>query len=140
MATGYGGRGPAETPLGAIIGDLVGNLQDLVRGELRLARTELREEAQAAGVGVGLLAGAGALALVGLFFVGLTLTYALIRVVPDWAAAVIVAALFLVSAFALFAIGKQRLQQVSPVPRQTLASLKEDTEWVKQQIGADSRS
>jgi uncharacterized membrane protein YqjE len=137
MAQQSSARDGAEAPLSSIVGNLVGNLQDLIRGEFRLARQEIKEEAQKAGVGAGLMAGAGATALVGLIFIGLTLTYALDTWVPLWAAALIVAALFLIIAFVLFTIGKQRLQRVDPVPRQTIESLKEDTEWVKQQVGMD---
>jgi len=130
-------RDSQEASLGALLGNLVSDLQDLIRGEIGLARQELKEEAQSAAIGAGFMAGAGALTLVGLIFVGLTLTYALMRLVPDWAAALIVAGLVLVGALILFVVGRQRLAQLDPVPRQTLASLKEDTQWVKQQMSSD---
>lgn len=130
-------RDSQEASLGALLGNLVSDLQDLIRGEIRLARQELKEEAQSAAIGVGLMAGAGVFALVGMIFLGFTLTYALMRVVPDWAAALIVAALILAGALLLFAIGRQRLAQIDPVPHQTIASLKEDTQWVKQQMNSD---
>lgn len=126
-----------EPSLGTLLGNLVGDLQDLIRGEFRLARQEIADEARAAGMAAGLMAGAGVLALVGLIFVGLTVTYALTRVVPDWAAALIVAVVLLVGALALFLSGRQRLTHLDPVPRETIASLKEDTQWVKQQISSD---
>jgi uncharacterized membrane protein YqjE len=137
MAQNDSRQAATEAPLSSIIGDLVGNLQDLIRGEFRLAQQEVKEQAKTAGVGAGLLAGAGAMALVGLIFVGLTLTYGLSGFVPAWAAALIVAATFFIVGGVLFMVGKQRLQTVDPVPHQTIESLKEDTEWVKQQIGAD---
>jgi hypothetical protein len=121
-----------------LLGGLVGNMQDLMRGELALAKQELKEEAKQAGAGASLLAGAGVLALVGLIFVGLTLTDALTLVLPSWAAALIVAALFLINGFVLHRLGRQRLQRVDPVPRRTIESLKEDTEWIKQQISSDT--
>ena len=128
----------AEQPsMGRLIGELVGDVQDLIRGEVALAKTELKEEAQRAGLGAGMLAGAGVLGLVGLIFVGLTLTYALSLVLPAWAAALIVALLFLGGAAALFMVGKGKLQHVNPVPQQSIDSLKEDAEWVKQQISSD---
>lgn len=130
-------RDSQEASLGTLLGTLVGDLQDLIRGEISLARQELKEEAQSAAIGAGFMAGAGALTLVGVIFVGLTLTYALMRLVPDWAAALIVAGLVLVGALVLFVVGRQRLAQLDPVPRQTLASLKEDTQWVKQQMSSD---
>jgi uncharacterized membrane protein YqjE len=128
---------PQEPSLGELLGGLVGNMQDLIRGEVALAKREVKEEATKAGAGAGLLAGAGALALVGLIFVGLTLTYALTLVLPSWAAALIVAALFFIVGFVLYRLGRERLQRVDPVPRQTIESLKEDTEWIKRQVSSD---
>lgn len=128
---------PQEPSLGELLGGLVGNMQDLIRGEVGLAKQELKEEAKQAGVGAGMLAGAGVMALVGLIFVGLTATYALTLVLPGWAAALIVAALFLIVGFVLYRLGRQRLQRIDPVPRQSIESLKEDTEWIKQQVSSD---
>ncbi len=137
MARDYSRYDRNDQSLGAMIGELVGDVQDLIRGEVNLAKQEVKEEAKAAGMGIGLMVGAGVLAFVGLFFIGLTLTYALNAVIPMWAAALIVAALFLIAAFVLFTMGKGRLQHVDPVPRQTVESIKEDAEWVKQQISSD---
>ena len=137
MARDYSRYDRNDQSLGAMIGELVGDVQDLIRGEVNLAKQEVKEEAKAAGMGVGLMVGAGVLAFVGLFFIGLTLTYALNAVIPIWAAALIVAALFLIAAFVLFTMGKGRLQHVDPVPRQAVESIKEDAEWVKQQISSD---
>jgi len=128
---------PQEPSLGELLGGLVGNMQDLIRGEVGLAKQELKEEAKQAGVGAGMLAGAGVMALVGLIFVGLTATYALTLVLPGWAAALLVAALFLIVGFVLYSLGRQRLQRIDPVPRQSIESLKEDTEWIKQQVSSD---
>jgi len=137
MARDYSRYDRNDQSLGAMIGDLVGDVQDLIRGEVNLAKQEVKEEAKAAGMGIGLMVGAGVLAFVGLFFIGLTLTYVLDAFIPSWAAALIVAALFLIAAFVLFNMGKGRLQHVDPVPRQTVESIKEDAEWVKQQISSD---
>jgi uncharacterized membrane protein YqjE len=137
MARDYSRFDQQHRSLGAMIGELVGDFQDLVRGEVALAKQELREEARAAGMGAGLMAGAALLALVGTIFIGLTLMYALALVLPFWAAALIVAAVFLIGGLVLFTAGKQRLRQVDPVPRRTMESLKEDTAWVKQQISSD---
>jgi len=128
---------PQEPSLGELLGGLVGNMQDLIRGEVGLAKQELKEEAKQAGVGAGMLAGAGVMALVGLIFVGLTATYALTLVLPGWAAALLVAALFLIVGFVLYSLGRQRLQRIDPVPRQSIESLKEDTEWIKRQVSSD---
>lgn len=137
MATNTGRSGPAEPSLGSLISGLVGDMQDLIRGEVKLAKQELKEEANKATPAAGLMVGAGVMGLVGIIFVGLTLTYALQLLVPPWAAALIVAALYLIAALIMFNVGKQRLAAVNAVPRQTIDSLKEDAEWVKQQISSD---
>jgi uncharacterized membrane protein YqjE len=137
MARDYSRFDQHEQSLGSMIGDLVGDLQDLVRGEVALAKQEVKEEAKAAGVGAGLMVGAGVLALVALIFIGLALTYGLALFIPTWAAALIVAIVYLIGGYVLFNKGKKQLQQVNPVPQRTLESLKEDGEWLKQQISSD---
>jgi drug/metabolite transporter superfamily protein YnfA len=137
MGRDPGRPGPAEPSLGRLFGTFIGNLQDLIRGELRLAREELKEEGRVAAAGAGLIVGGVVLALIGGIFVGLALTYGLARFMPDWLAALIVAALALVGAALLLNAGRRRLQHLDPVPRRTLESLREDTEWVRQRISSD---
>jgi len=137
MARDYSRYDHQERSLGSMIGELVGDLQDLVRGEVALAKQEVKEEAKAAGMGAGLMAGAGAVALVAIIFLGLAATYGLTAFMPSWLAALLVAVVFLIIGFVLFSMGKQRLQSVNPVPQRTLDSLKEDGEWLKQQISSD---
>jgi uncharacterized membrane protein YqjE len=114
-----------------LLQDIVRNIQDIVRSEVRLAKTEFLEEvgkARAASVllGVGALSGA-----FGLFFVLFAIVYALSIVVPDWAAALIVAAVLSISAAVMLRLGADRLKQVRPAPDQTIESLKENVEWAK---------
>ena len=52
--------------LGEIVGDLSTDLTTLVKQELTLARTELKEEAAKAGKGAGMLGGAGVAGLLAL--------------------------------------------------------------------------
>jgi hypothetical protein len=35
---------PGDRPISAVLQDIVGNIQDIVRSEVRLARTEIGEE------------------------------------------------------------------------------------------------
>jgi type IV secretory pathway TrbD component len=137
MAGDYRRFDSRDPSLGALIGELIADAQDLIRGEVALAKQELKEEARAAGTGLGLMVGAAALGLVGAIFVGFTLTYALALVLDLWLAALIVAGIYLIGAFILFTLGKRHLQRVAPVPRRTIESLKEDRAWVKQQISSD---
>jgi uncharacterized membrane protein YqjE len=120
-------------------GDLFKQLSEqtstLVRQEVELARTELKEKGRAAGVGAGLL-GAGGLLGVGAFG---ALTAALILVlalwVDAWLACLIVAAVYAVGAAVLAMAGKGKVQAASPpLPEQTIETLKEDVQWARTRI------
>jgi uncharacterized membrane protein YqjE len=121
----------ADRPIAAVLHDIVSNVQDIVRSEVRLAKTELKEEVSKAR-SAGLLCGIGALMLsFTTLFVLLAIVYALSSVVPDWAAALIVAAgVGLIAAICL-GVGVKRLKTVRTPPR-TAATLKENVEWAKQ--------
>ena len=116
-----------------VLQDIVGNVQEIVRSEVRLAKTELREEAAKAKTS-SMFVGAGA--LIGVYaggFLLLGIVYVLATVVPSWAAAFIVALSLAVGAGLLLRAGQRRFQQVKPTPDRTLESVKENVAWVKQQ-------
>ena len=119
--------------LGEIVHDIAGDLSTLVHQELDLAKTEIKEEASRAGRGAGMLGGAGVAALVMLIFASLALTYLLDNWMPAEAAALIVAAVWLVVAAVLAASGRKALKQTNPALPQTQRSLKEDARWASQQ-------
>jgi hypothetical protein len=114
-----------------ILHDVLANIQDIVRAEVRLAKAELGEELSAARSG-GLLIGAGAVAAIfSTLFVLLACVYALSRVVPDWAAALIVAAAVGVAAAVTLRLGLKRLKTIQAAPA-TAASWKENVRWAKE--------
>ena len=123
----------SERPVSDVLQDIVRNLQEIVRSEVRLAKTEIREEAakaRSAGVwvAVGVLA-----TLFAVLFVLLMIVYALSTVMPNWAAALVVAVGLAVVGGAALRAGVKRFQFVHPTPERTVESLKENVEWVKQQ-------
>ena len=108
-----------------ILHDVLANIQDIVRAEVRLAKAELGEELNAARSGA-LLIGAGAIAAIfSALFLLLACVYALGRVVPNWAAAVGVAAAVTLG------LGLKRFKTIQAAPK-TAASLKENVRWAKQ--------
>ena len=71
-----------------ILHDVLANIQDIVRAEVRLAKAELGDELSRARSG-GLLIGVGAVAAIfSALFLLLACVYALSRVMPNWAAAI----------------------------------------------------
>jgi hypothetical protein len=114
-----------------ILQDVLTNIQDIVRAEVRLAKAELGEELNRARSG-GLLIGVGAVAAIfSTLFLLLACVYALGRVVPNWAAALIVAAAVGVAAAVTLGLGLKRLKTIQAAPK-TAASLKENVRWAKQ--------
>ncbi len=137
LVSDSGSDAPREELREASIGELVKRLTEdagnLVRQEIQLARTELTEKGKAAGKGAGIL---GAAAVIGLLAAGV-LTAFLVLVLdafmPAWLAALIVGLVYLAIAFVLAKRGQKTLQENKPVPEQTIETVKEDVEWLKNQ-------
>jgi uncharacterized membrane protein YqjE len=114
-----------------VLQDIVGNLQDIVRAEVRLAKTEVSEEIAKAR-SAGLLVGVGAVtAIFSALFALLAIVYALSLVLPEWGAALIVATGVGVVAAVTFGLGIKRFKTIHAAPK-TAASLKENVKWAKE--------
>jgi len=114
-----------------ILHDVLANIQDIVRAEVRLAKAELGDEISRARSG-GLLIGVGAVAAIfSALFLLLACVYALSRVMPNWAAALIVAAVVGVAAAAPLGLGLKRFKTIQATPK-TAASLQENVRWAKE--------
>ncbi len=138
MTTSYdaGSAGPSpqdDRSLGDIVSDVANDLSTLVRQELDLAQTELKQEASRAGKGAGLLAGAGVAGHLVLLFLSVAAMYLLDNWIPVEVAAVLVAATWLVVALVMGSAGRKALKTANPQLPQTQRSLKEDAEWVTRQ-------
>lgn len=117
--------------LGDLVGQLSSDLSRLVRQEITLAKTEAKEEATAAGKGIGLLGGAGVAGDIALIFVSLTVMFALDAVMPIAWAALIVTVVWAVAAAVLAQAGRKQLRQVPPPLDETTQTLKEDAQWAR---------
>jgi hypothetical protein len=124
-----------------MVTDVASDVGRLVRQEVELAKTEIRGEVSKA-ASAGRLIGSGALALhlvAVLVSVAAALSLGevlgerlpeLSRWIPALAAAG-VGLLWLVIGLVLLIVGRRRLRRVSPIPRQTIESLKEDIAWLR---------
>ena len=120
---------PDDRSIGEVVGDIAGNVKQIVHAEVQLARAELREDAAAIKRGlvvmsVGALAGALAAG-----FALLAVVYALMDVVAPWAAATIVAGGAAVMAALFVTTGIKRMQHIG-LPR-TAATIQESVQWAK---------
>jgi uncharacterized membrane protein YqjE len=117
-----------------VLQDIVGNLQEIVRSEFRLAKTELKEEAAkaakpAATFGVGLVMG-----FYGIGFLLLASVYGLSRVMAGWLAALLVGMILAIVAIALLSSSGKKLKRVNPTPNKTIQSIEENVQWAKHPI------
>jgi uncharacterized membrane protein YqjE len=122
-----------DRSLGEIVGDISHDLTTLVKQELELARTELKEEAGKAGKGVGLLGGAGASGLLALIFLSGALAYLLDSWIPREAAFLAVGLLWAVAGAVLALSGRKAIRHMNPQLPETQQTLKEDVAWARAQ-------
>jgi uncharacterized membrane protein YqjE len=134
VSTTPGAGQPEDTrSLGAIVGDISTGLSTLVRQEMELARTELKQEVRQLGKGAGMLGGAGVAGHLTLWFLSLALVFLLDNWMPIELAALIVAVVWGIVAAVLGMRGRQEIKEADPQLPQTQQSLKEDVQWAKAQ-------
>ena len=130
--------------LGALLRDLTEGSADLVRGEVRLARLEIGTAAGAAGRGTAFIATGGVLLLLGTLstFTGVILLVGDQWLPRDlyWLAALLVALIAGGVAAWLALRGRAALSPSALAPHETVATLKEDREWLKQQLTSEKTS
>ncbi len=123
-----------ERPVGELLRDLSQQTTTLVRQELELAKAELAQKGKQAGVGAGLLTGAGVVGLVAFGSLTACFIALLATAMSTWLAALIVAVVYAAVAGALALVGKSRVKQATPAaPEQTIETMKEDVQWAKSQ-------
>ena len=114
-----------ERSLADVLHDIVSNVQDIVRSELRLASVEIRQElAKAASAGKVAAAG-GVLALFAFALLLLAAVYALALVMPPWLAALTVGIVLAIAGSILISAGSKRLKLIHLKPEKTVASIRE---------------
>lgn len=116
-----------------VLQNIIGDIQDIVRSEVRLAKSELTIELKKLKAAAPLLAVGGVISLLAVLFLVWTLIYALAIVLPMWAAALTMTVLLAIFGSITLAVGLKQLRQVAP-PERTLETVKENVQWAKQQM------
>jgi len=117
-----------------LVGGIVTDLQTLLRQELQLAKTEIRQEwdktktaAEAMAAGAGLLTVAGLLLAFGLVH----LLSAVAAGLPMWACYGIVSVVLGLIGGILVVAGRTKASEISIIPPQTAETMKENVQWLK---------
>jgi uncharacterized membrane protein YqjE len=117
-----------------VLQDIVGNFQEIIRSEFRLAKAELKEEALRASkpgaiFGMGMVFG-----FYGIGFLLLSLVYWLTTLMAVWLAALLIGVCLAIVAIALMSSSGKKLKRVNPTPDKTIRSLEENVLWMKHPI------
>ena len=118
--------------LGSLLGSLATDLQDLVRGEIRLARMEFDQKLQRVIVAAIFLLGGALVAFAGLVVVLQGVAAALALVLPTWAASLIVGLLIIVVGGLFARAGLAKLSLKTLTPDRTTSSLAKDMRVLKE--------
>ena len=121
-----------DRSLSDVFQDIVRNVQEIIRAEITLAKTEVREEASKAVASLAWTIVGGLSGIFAVIFILWTAAYALGLVWPMWVATLVVAVMLTLAAIGLLIIGIRRLRQLHPTPERTVQTIKENVAWVRQ--------
>jgi hypothetical protein len=129
----------SDASVSELISGLVNDAQQLVHREIDLAKHEVAIEVNKVKQGaVALGIGAG-LAVIGALLLGHMLVYLVqsLTGLSIWVSYLIVGGLFAIGGGLLLMQGLKRMKDVDPMPRETIESVKEDIQWIKEQNPSD---
>jgi hypothetical protein len=131
---------PDEASMTSLLRGIINDLGDLIRQEIRFARTEIKSDVRKTTRASAVLAlGVGA-ACLGVVLVALMTVYLIHYLsspagtdpgtIPLWGCYGIVAAVFLAVGSGVAWMGYNTLQKINPLPDETAQSVKENAEWI----------
>lgn len=123
-----------EKSLGDLFSELATETSNLVKQEVSLAQAELTQKAVKVGKNVGFLVVGGAIGYAALLAFIAALIIVLAHLVPYWAAALIVGIVIAIAAVIMILSALSALKNTSLTPTQTVETLKEDAQWLKDQM------
>ncbi len=124
----------SEPTLGDLFTSLTSDLTTLVRKEIDLARTETMEKVTGVTRNVVMMVAGGLVAYAGLIALIMAAIFLLNRSLSLWVSALIVGILVIVIGAILLMMGKSSLSNMTVVPEKTVETMKDNTEWAKEQV------
>jgi hypothetical protein len=120
----------SDRPISVVLKEIMGNVRDIMRSEVRLATTEVRDEILRTRAACALVATGAFGVYFALSLILLTGVYALSKVVPIWAAALCMAAGVGIVGAAAISTGLRRFK-AGRAGSKPAASAEENNEWTK---------
>jgi hypothetical protein len=117
------------------------DVRELFREELALARAELRQEASSFSTAAAQMGGGAAVAGFAVLFLLLGIAQGFADLVnwPVWGGYLMMGVVLAAAAGVAIQMGRSRLRATPAVPKQTLETLKETKEWMKDRMSSESR-
>lgn len=123
-----------DRSIGELFADLTREVSTLVREEVNLAKAEITQKATSSLKNIAFIVIGGVFAFAGYLAIQDAIVAALARVMPLWAASLLVGLVVIGVATALVLKGVNALKNQDLVPHRTVETLKEDAQWAKQQM------
>jgi len=120
-----------ERPFSVVVQDIIGNVQEIVRSEVRLAKSEITEEAAKAKSAILMMAMGAVAGVYAALFLLFVAVIALAMVIPLWASGLTVAVVLAIAAGVMISAGMKRFKSVHATPQRTVETIRENVEWAK---------
>jgi putative copper export protein len=121
-----------DRSIGELFSDLSQQTTDLIKQEMRLAKAELTENLSGVGRHAMMIGVSLAFGLAAVIAVAAAIALLLVEIgVEPWGAALITALVMGLAAYTLAQAGISALRKTSIAPVETIHSLKETTQWLK---------
>jgi hypothetical protein len=125
-----------ERTLGQLVADATHDLSSITRGEIALAKAEVRADAKKAVAGAGMFAVAGVFAFLALILLLIAAAYGLVAAgLPAWLAFLIVAAVLLLVGAILALVGKSSISKVKGKPERTIKNAQDTIAVIRPSSG-----
>ncbi|MGH9585136.1 MAG: phage holin family protein [Bryobacteraceae bacterium] len=121
--------GAEARSLKEIVEDIIRDIGNIFRAELRLAAVELKEKFRKSAMAGGLLAAAGLLGFFAAACFIATCIVALTIVLDIWLSILLMGVMLAIGAGGAFLVGRMALEEIDPVPQQTLETMKDNIKW-----------
>jgi uncharacterized membrane protein YqjE len=123
----------AEADLGDLIKGAVRDIETLATQHVKLFKAEVKEETRQLAQGAVSLAIGGGILLIGGVMVAITLAHVLMLIpnMPAWGAYGIVSLVVCALGVLALVLGKNRIDDATPLVDKTQEEIKEDVQWLK---------
>jgi len=123
-----------DKSLGDLFADLSAEFTQLVRTQVELAKTEIRQETDKLKVAGGAFGAAGVAGWMALLLLSFAAAWGLSEVMPEGVAFLLVGLVYAAVAAALFVAARNRMKDINLVPKDTVEDVKEDVQWARQKL------